>query len=98
MARLLLGALCNKPQALNSDKYSLTADDFPLDFHRILFQIISYLAKHGSECINAVDIQALVEKHMESCSCIYFELLSHLQIELQLRELCDEKIPQHVDW
>lgn len=63
-ARLLLGCILLKPQLLNNDKYILTKQDFaPSEFHMTLFQCCQWLAKHGSQKVDAVDIQSIVESH-----------------------------------
>lgn len=62
--RLCLGCLFLKPRLINNDKYNLTKEDFECcEYHMRLFQVISWLVKHGAEQIDPIDLYNSSQKY-----------------------------------
>lgn len=52
----VLGSLTKKPSLFSDSKYKFHVDDFPEQFHKIVFAAIEHLANNGVEKIAPIDI------------------------------------------
>ena len=52
----VIGGLVKNPSLLMDRRFPLTVDDFPDQFHRIVFGAIEHLAFQGAQVITAIDI------------------------------------------
>ena len=57
----VLAALIKNPLLFANDNYTFSIDDFPEQFHKILFGAIEYLAKKGMEKIDYIDIDQFLK-------------------------------------
>jgi replicative DNA helicase len=60
--RQILGSLMQHPQFLSeTDKYSLTIDDFSTSLEKYVFMAISGLYANGAKTINPIDVENFLE-------------------------------------
>lgn len=59
----VLAGLIQNPLLFTNDKYRFTIEDFPEQFHRILFGAIDTLARNGMEKISYIDIDQLLKNY-----------------------------------
>lgn len=59
----VLAGLIQNPLLFTNDKYKFTIEDFPEQFHRILFGAIDTLARNGMEKISYIDIDQLLKNY-----------------------------------
>ena len=59
----VLAALIKNPLLFANNNYSFSIDDFPEQFHKILFGAIEYLAKNGMEKIDYIDIDQFLKQY-----------------------------------
>lgn len=59
----VLAALIKNPLLFVDNKYDFSIDDFPEQFHRILFGAIEHLAKNGMETIGYIDIDQFLKQY-----------------------------------
>lgn len=59
----VLAALIKNPLLFVDSKYDFSIDDFPEQFHRILFGAIEHLAKNGMETIGYIDIDQFLKQY-----------------------------------
>ena len=59
----VLAGLITDPLLLSNNKYSFTIDDFPEQFHRIVFAAIEHLASSGMEKIDFLDIDEFLKPY-----------------------------------
>ena len=59
----VLAALIKNPLLFANNNYSFSVDDFPEQFHKILFGAIEYLAKNGMEKIEYIDIDQFLKQY-----------------------------------
>ena len=57
----VLAALIKNPLLFANNNYSFSIEDFPEQFHKILFGAIEYLAKNGMEKIDYIDIDQFLK-------------------------------------
>ena len=63
----VIGCVYNNPQLLSfSDKYIITDEDFPDEFHRIVFGTIYNLYSLGATSINLLNIHDFLEARPKS--------------------------------
>ena len=59
----VLGCLLRKPVLMADREYKLTADDFPEQFHKIVFGAIEHLGNDGAEHIDAIDVDQFLSPY-----------------------------------
>lgn len=59
----VLAALIQNPLLFSDDHYHFSIDDFPEQFHKILFSAIEHLAKSGMEKISYIDIDQFLKQY-----------------------------------
>ncbi len=59
----VLAALIKNPLLFADNQYNFSIDDFPEQFHRILFGAIEHLAKNGMEKIGYIDIDQFLKQY-----------------------------------
>lgn len=59
----VLAALIHDPLLFSDDNYSFSVEDFPEQFHKILFSAVEYLAKNGMEKIDPIDIDQFLKQY-----------------------------------
>jgi replicative DNA helicase len=59
----VIGCLLKKPSLLNEDKYRLTKDDFPEQFHKIVFAAINNLVEQEIEDVDHVMIDSFLSNY-----------------------------------
>lgn len=59
----VLAALIKNPLLFADNQYNFSIDDFPEQFHRILFGAIEHLAKNGMETIGYIDIDQFLKQY-----------------------------------
>jgi len=59
----VLAALIKNPLLFANNNYSFSIEDFPEQFHKILFGAIEYLAKKGMEKIDYIDIDQFLKQY-----------------------------------
>lgn len=59
----VLAALIKNPLLFADSQYNFSIDDFPEQFHRILFGAIEHLAKNGMEKIGYIDIDQFLRQY-----------------------------------
>ena len=59
----VLAALIQNPLLFSDNNYSFSINDFPEQFHRILFGAIEHLAKNGMEKIGYIDIDQFLKQY-----------------------------------
>lgn len=59
----VLAALIQNPLLFSDDRYRFSVDDFPEQFHKILFGAVEHLAKSGMETISYIDIDQFLKQY-----------------------------------
>lgn len=59
----VLAALINNPLLFADNNYDFSIDDFPEQFHRIVFGAVEHLAKNGMEKIGYIDIDQFLKQY-----------------------------------
>ena len=59
----VLAALIKNPLLFADNNYDFSIDDFPEQFHRILFGAVEHLAKNGMETIGYIDIDQFLKQY-----------------------------------
>ena len=59
----VLAALIQKPYLFNDNNYKFSIEDFPEQFHKILFAAIEHLARNGMENIGYIDIDQFLKQY-----------------------------------
>lgn len=59
----VLAALIQSPSLLKNDKYRFSVDDFPEQFHKIVFGAIQHLESKGMERISYLDIDQFLKQY-----------------------------------
>lgn len=59
----VLGCLLKKPVLMADREYKLTVDDFPEQFHKIVFGAIEHLGADGAEHIDAIDVDQFLSPY-----------------------------------
>lgn len=59
----VLAALIQNPLLFADDKYRFSVEDFPEQFHKILYTAIEHLARSGMEKINYIDIDQFLQQY-----------------------------------
>lgn len=59
----VLAALIKNPLLFADNQYNFSIDDFPEQFHRILYGAIEHLAKNGMETIGYIDIDQFLKQY-----------------------------------
>lgn len=59
----VLAALIQNPLLFTDNNYSFSPDDFPEQFHKILFGAVEHLARNGMEKIGYIDIDQFLKQY-----------------------------------
>lgn len=85
----VLGCILKNPLLLaDSSKYQLTNDDFPEQFHKIIFAVVNNLYEDGTEVINEVTIDGYLREYDIQYSI--FNKNDGIEYLLKIQELAEE--------
>ena len=59
----VLGSLSKKPVLFSDREYKLSVDDFPEQFHKIVFGAIEHLGDGGAEHVDAIDVDQFLKAY-----------------------------------
>lgn len=85
----VLGCILKSPLLLaDSSKYQLTNDDFPEQFHKIIFAVVNNLYEDGTEVINEITIDGYLREYDIQYSI--FNKNDGIEYLLKIQELAEE--------